>query len=86
MYQMISREQKYNGITLYRVNNDIYGNGRYVVHFYSLADTYNEAAKVARKLGGRKYTAKWFGGGFVFTTSSPDYLTKSINNTKSELI
>jgi hypothetical protein len=80
---MISTEEKYNGITLYRVKNDINGNGRYVVHFLCLADIYDDAEKIARKLGGRKYTGRWFGGGFVFTTSSPDYLTKSINKMKT---
>jgi hypothetical protein len=77
----------------YRVENDTYGNPRFVVHFLDLltqgeideveAETnalrdanpnkwfssmdslYTKALAKVRKVGGRKYRAKWFGGGFV---------------------
>lgn len=55
-------------VTLHQVTNDVNGNPRYVIHFLDVADTYDEALKLSRKIGGRKYTAKWYGGGIVFTT------------------
>jgi hypothetical protein len=55
-----------NGVTLYRVNNDVNGNPRYVVHFLFLDNDYNNAHKKALSIGGAKYRSKWFGGGFVF--------------------
>ena len=53
-------------ITVTRVNDDIYGNPRYVIHYLDIADTYSEALKFSRKVGGKMYTAKWYGGGIVF--------------------
>ena len=53
-------------ITVTRVNDDIYGNPRYVIHYLDIADTYSEALRISRKIGGKVYTAKWYGGGIVF--------------------
>ena len=36
-----------NGITFYQINNDYYGNPRYVIHFLALADDYETAVKLA---------------------------------------
>ena len=55
-----------NVIKYWRIKNDSNGNPRYVVHFLSIAPTYDEAIEKARKIGGKKYKAKWFGGGLVF--------------------
>ena len=55
-------------VTLHQVTNDVYGNPRYVIHFLDVAGTYEEALKLSRKIGGRKYTAKWYGGGIVFSS------------------
>lgn len=55
-------------VTVHQVTNDVNGNPRYVIHFLDVADTYTKALELSRKIGGRKYTAKWFGGGIVFTT------------------
>ena len=80
--------------TLYRVENDINGNPRYVLHFLDILSkdeqaalneetialkkaapnqwisfvdvAYNAAIAKARKVGGKAYRAKWFGGGIVF--------------------
>lgn len=64
-----------------RVNNDINGNPRYVCHFLNLLSTeeqntyhginsisnmYSDAVFKAKKIGGKKYTGKDFGGGIVF--------------------
>ena len=64
-----------------RVNNDFYGNPRYVTHFFSLLkedeqtlSNYNLAVKRANKLGGKKYRGSDFGGGIVFQSYSLDDL------------
>lgn len=65
-----------------KIKNDIYGNPRYVVHFMSLlsdkdwdslpqglsqiSDGYALAIKKAKKIGGKAYRGKDFGGGIVF--------------------
>jgi hypothetical protein len=51
-----------------RIKNDVNGNPRYVIHFLSIADTYTDALIKARKLGGRKFHNKQYGGGIVFST------------------
>lgn len=61
-----------------RINCDANGNPRYVVHFLALltpaecADKgyarYDQACARARKIGGRKYRAKSYSGGIVFTS------------------
>ena len=69
-----------------QVNNDFYGNPRYVTHFFSLLkedeqtlSNYNLAVKRANKLGGKKYRGKDFGGGIVFQSYSLDDLRKRIS-------
>lgn len=57
-------EQKF-GFNVYRVDNDINGNPRYVIHFLAFANNYNKAKKIANGLGFSVYRARWFGGGFV---------------------
>ena len=49
-----------------RINNDVNGNPRYVCHFLTLADNYQQAVKLANSIGGRKYHTKNYGGGIVF--------------------
>ena len=62
-----------------RVNNDFYGNPRYVTHFFSLLkeeeqtlSNYNLAVKRANKLGGKKYRGNDFGGCIVFQSYNLD--------------
>lgn len=63
--------------SIWQVDCDVYGNSRYVVHyltipfedddsqpFYINQSNHIEAARQA--LYGKKYRAKWFGGGIVF--------------------
>ena len=59
-------EQNYEGISFWRVNNDINGNPRYVIHFLDIAEDYRTALNISRRIGGKIYRAKWFGGGIVF--------------------
>lgn len=55
-------------IEIIRVNNCVNGNPRYVIHFLSIADTYQDAINIAKQIGGKRYRAKWFGGGVVFSS------------------
>jgi len=68
----------YNGITFYRATNDINGNPRYIIHYLDLAGDYEQASFIAKKLNGKKYRGKNFGGGFIFTTYTPEILSKNI--------
>lgn len=78
-----------HGIGFTRVNNDINGNPRYVVHFLSLLsrheknkfdvlEAYAHALGKSRRLGGRKFHNRQYGGGIVFTTYNLDELARSI--------
>jgi hypothetical protein len=60
-----------------RINNDVNGNPRFVVHFYELLndgegeglnilEKFDLVVKKARKIGGKMYRGKDFGGGIVF--------------------
>ena len=71
-----------NGITFYRIDNNYYGNPRYVVHFLALSDSYESAIRLAKKIGGEKYRVKWFGGGIVFNTYNPNDIATRINAIK----
>lgn len=72
-----------------RINNDVNGNPRYVVHFHvfindkeyetlSIDQRYAHALKKARKIGGRKFHNKQYGGGIVFQSYSTTDLEISI--------
>ena len=60
-----------------RVTNDVNGNPRYVIHFMDILNTeermsipftksYEYALKKAKKIGGKKFHNKQYGGGIVF--------------------
>jgi hypothetical protein len=68
-----------------RINHDVNGNSRHVVHFLalltteerkdysrSLTDRYALAVKRAHKLGGSKFHNKQYGGGIVFQATESD--------------
>jgi hypothetical protein len=68
-----------NYITWSRANNDINGNPRYICHYLAFKPfrdqnepfalfSYEEAIKLANKLGGKKYHNKQYGGGLIFST------------------
>lgn len=78
-----------------RVNSDINGNPRYVIHFLafvqdlrntdiSVMDKYKIAVKRANKIGGRKYHNKQYGGGIVFQSYSIQNTAKRIDELNSE--
>lgn len=68
----------------HRISNDVNGNPRYVISWFRIADTYANALAIARKIGGRKYNTKKFGGGIVFQSYNIDeeinYLNQHIKN------
>ena len=86
--------KKYNyeqldNLRLTRVNNDVNGNPRYVVHFLDILNNeensflpfskkYEYALKKAKSLGGRKFHNKQFGGGIVFQSYNTDNLKEQI--------
>lgn len=89
-------------ISFTRVNSDINGNPRYVCHFLNLlpdnktcadfggvSNAYNYAVKLANKIGGSKYRAKWYGGGIVFQSYNIQNLENEIlklrENEKSQI-
>lgn len=61
-----------------RINNDTNGNPRYVVHYLQLADSYERALYLGRKLGGRKFHNKQYGGGIVFQSYNTEQLAERI--------
>lgn len=72
-----------------RVNSDVNGNPRYAIHFLSLVlpseggsvqQKYDIALKRARKIGGRKFSTKAYGGGIVFQSYNIESTAQDINN------
>ena len=78
-------------IDFLRIKNDVYGNPRYVCHFlnfitedrenpdYGRTDHYALALSRARKLGGRKFHNKQYGGGIVFQSYNIPELENEIH-------
>lgn len=83
------------GITFTRIENDINGNPRYVVHFLdvltkdereALRDKpitflFKIALAKAKKIGGATYRAKWYGGGIVLSSYNLDKTAEFFNTT-----
>tara|TARA_R110000868_G_scaffold60_2_gene675 strand:- start:906 stop:1322 length:417 start_codon:yes stop_codon:yes gene_type:complete len=80
-----------------RIKNDTNGNPRYVIHFLNLNtkeelesittdNKYNLALTRAKKIGGRKYHNKQYGGGIAFVSYSLPELEKHILRIKGEVI
>ena len=57
-----------NKIEYWKIDYDCNGNPRYVIHFLVLDTDYEKAVRKIKSIGGRKYTAKWYGGGLVFSS------------------
>ena len=72
---------KVNGqpVDVFHINNDTNGNPRYVVHFLDLGIPSGEYGDPRyRKAGITVYRGRWFGGGYVFTSYSPEQDLKRI--------
>jgi len=79
-----------------RVNSDVNGNPRYVVHFsklsteeekkmdYNVFKQYEMACKRANRIGGSKYRGKDYGGGIVFQSYSLTNTIAAIERVKGE--
>jgi hypothetical protein len=67
-----------------RINNDTNGNPRFVVHYLQVAETYERALYLARKIGGRKFHNKQYGGGIAFQSYNIDWLENKIRQIRSE--
>jgi len=76
-----------------RINNDVNGNPRYVVHFYyvltdseseglNILEKFEFALQKARKVGGKMYSGKDFGGGIVFQSYN---IIETINKAKGAI-
>ena len=88
---MIDRE------SLTRINNDGNGNPRVVIHFFNFtthderrcmgldSNLYEIALKRSRKLGGKKFHNKQYGGGIVFQSYNTDNLIDRIQDMMAEL-
>ena len=82
MNKEIYTDKQGNKIECYRVNSDIYGNPRYVIHYLDLHDDYNEALKIGRKFGGKVYRGSDFGGGIVFQSYSLNHTFRDVTFNK----
>ena len=65
-------------IEFLRIKNDTNGNPRYVCHFLNIASNYEEAIKIAKKIGGKKYQTKQYGSSVVFQSYNIEMTTKTI--------
>nr|DAI64404.1 MAG TPA: hypothetical protein [Caudoviricetes sp.] len=66
------------GVRVWQIDNDVNGNCRYVVHFLDLVKpNYDDSrpfymtqpedfSRACQHIHGKRYRAKWFGGGIVF--------------------
>ena len=78
MNKEIYTDKQGNKIECYIVNNDVNGNPRFVIHYLDLHDDYDEALKIGRKFGGKKYRGKDFGGGIVFQSYSLNHTFRNV--------
>jgi hypothetical protein len=81
---------------LYRQTTNTHGHPRFAVHFLSLLtkaecnsddsipNLYALALSKAKKLGGKKYHNKKFGGGIIFTTFDEHELEKQLKELAGE--
>lgn len=75
-----------------RINNDINGNPRYVFHFLAFLGTekgtilerYQIALKKSKKIGGKAYRGKDFGGGIVLQSYNIQETIERINRLAEE--
>lgn len=81
--QTLSREQRANIADLFtRIDSDINGNPRYVIHYLQIAPNYQWAVYLANKIGGKKYHTKRYGGGIVFQSYSIEHTYMDIQRIK----
>ena len=67
------------------INSDSNGNPRYVCHYLAFDNDYSVALAMAKKLGGKKFHNKQYGGGIVFQSYNIDDLSSKIEQLKYNL-
>ena len=78
-----------------RINNDVNGNPRYVVHFLQcepdcwkddsgISSRYACVVKLMNKIGGRKFHNKQYGGGIAFQSYDNEELENRIESLKKQ--
>ena len=75
-----------DGIRFHKINNDVNGSPRYVFHFLDIASTYSVAKVAVKKIGGRAYNAKWYGGGLVLVSHNLVNTARQIKELRLEII
>lgn len=68
-------------IPYYRIDNDVNGNPRYVVHFLDLDVKMDDYGNL-KGIEPNKYRAKWFGGGYVIQSYN---LKSDLNHYKNKI-
>jgi hypothetical protein len=68
-----------------RIDNDTNGNPRYVIHYVMLSDNYDEALRLAKKIGGKKYHNKKYGGGIAFQSYNIDRTAEQLNQLSNSI-
>lgn len=79
-----------------KINSDVNGNPRYVIHFlqcepqawkdnYHVCIRYKNVCKLMNKIGGRKFNNKSYGGGIVFQCYSIPDLIEHIERVKASI-
>ena len=76
-----------------RVNSDVNGNPRFVIHFLDccpkswvgdISERYARTCKLMNTIGGRKFHNKQYGGGIVFSSYNLTDTERSINEVIEE--
>lgn len=73
-------EKVINVRDLFRIDNDSSGCPRFVIHFLWISQTYEDAIRKAKQIGGKKFHNKQYGGGISFAGYSPEMIAQKINN------
>lgn len=76
----VGSDQKIDASNFTRISNDTYGNPRYVIHYLNVDRDYDKALKIARKVGGKKFSNKQYGGGIVFQSYNVNETAKYLND------
>lgn len=72
--------EKIDASNFTRISNDTNGNPRYVIHYLNVDRDYDKALKIARKVGGKKFSNKQYGGGIVFQSYNVSETAKYLND------
>lgn len=73
------RSFKEKGIDFTRIDNDINGNPRYVIHHLTISRDYKRSVILCKKIGGRQYHTAEYGGGIVFQSYNVSRLADMIH-------